>query len=448
MPQTTHHSTRTERPRALIVTVQPQLQTDAEHGVACRELERLAHTLGLDVVGTEHQKRTDPSPATYVGSGRLRQIAQLTGGPGTPPSHGDDDEEAQAPEAPRAELDPPVELVLVQDTLSPRVHRALEHALGVEVLDRTGLILEIFERRARTHEAKLELEIARLHYELPRLRDDTSKRGRRGGGGRGERGDTVVAMGKERIRARIAQLEDELERRQAAGATRRERRRQQTFQVALVGYTNAGKSSLMRGLTGSEVLIEDQLFATLGTTARQLDPPASPPVVVADTVGFIRELPHELVASFRSTLREAAEADLVLLVMDASDPAWPDHLEVTRETLEAIGVEPRRVRLVFNKRDRLDAEAREAIAEAHPGARLVSAHQRTGLEALREVILEAQRDAMVEAELRVPFVAGALRAEIHDGARVLEERHDERGSILRVCARRADLARWRDAGAT
>jgi GTP-binding protein HflX len=191
----------------------------------------------------------------------------------------------------------------------------------------------------------------------------------------------VIALGKERIRERIAQLEAELEMVRRTFRARKKQRKEEVYLVALVGYTNAGKSSLMRGMSGSEVLVEDKLFATLGTTARQLEPPASPPVVLSDTVGFIQDLPHELVASFRSTLEEAADADLILLVLDASDPNWREHLEVTRETLGTIDVDERRVRIVFNKCDALEervarADPRCASARAVRGAYAFALHAR------------------------------------------------------------------------
>jgi GTP-binding protein HflX len=443
-----HHDVRDPgAPRALLLTPQIQTQTDEEHERATEELGRLATTLGLEVVGVETQKLERLSPATYVGSGRLREIAERTGGKGEPPKFGstpeadvsEDEEEAGDAD----ESAPTIDLVVTLHALDARLLHTLEYALGVEVLDRVGLILEIFERRARTNQARVELEIARLRYELPRLRRATKKRGRTGGGGgRGERGNTAAAMGRERIRMRIDQLEGELEGMRKGEKTRRSRR-ERIYQVALVGYTNAGKSSLMRGLTGSGVYVQDELFATLGTTARRLDPPVSPPLVVSDTVGFIQDLPHELVSSFHSTLAEAADADLVLHVLDASSPSWPQHMAVTREALETVGVEADRVQLVFNKCDQLHADQRAELRDAHPDAWQTSAHDEGELGGLRASILGAQREGFSEETLRVPWALGAVRAEIFDAAHVLEERHDEEGSWLRVRADARDLERWR-----
>ncbi len=427
-------SSTTGTTRALVLAVQPQLRSDAQHHASCQELEALAKTLGFEVVEVRSQKRTSASRDTYVGAGSLKDLADFLNGPGP---------DASVTKTWSRSDEAPVDLVLVNDTLSPKLQRRLERALDVEVIDRSGVILEIFERRARTRQARLEVEIARLRYELPRLRDDTTKRGRQGGGGRGEQGDTIVSLGKQRIRMRITTLEAELSGLQTAGHVRK-RRRQDVFQVALVGYTNAGKSSLMRGLTGNEVLVEDQLFATLDTTVRQLSPVPSPPVVVADTVGFIQDLPHELVASFRSTLDEAGDADLLLLVLDASDSVWTSHLEVTSETLAELDIDPSRIQLVFNKCDRLDDDERAALLEGHPDAVLTSAHDRDALASLRQMILDVQERGLCEELVGLPHEHGALRAEVHAKARVLSEKHDAWGSVLHVLARPEHLERWHD----
>ncbi len=418
--------------RALILAVQPQLRTDAEHEASCQELEALARTLGFDVVEVRSQKRTRLSLDTYVGGGVLERLAQELGGPGV---------DATFSQTWAREHDCPVDIVLVNDALSPKLGRTLERALDVEILDRAAVILEIFERRARTRQARLEVEIARLHYELPRLRDDTTKRGREGGGGRGERGDKLVALGKRRLRMRITALEAELDALQGASQMRK-RGRQEIYQVALVGYTNAGKSSLMRGLTGNDVLVEDQLFATLDTTVRQMSPKTSPAIVVTDTVGFIQDLPHELVASFRSTLEEAQDADLLLLVLDASDPTWSAHLDVTSTTLTELGVDPSRIQIVFNKCDRLSEPERLGLQTGHPRAILTSAHDPRALASLHRSVLEIQERGLCEEFLGLPHGSGALRAEVFAHARVLEERHNLWGTVLRVRASSEHLERW------
>src|SRR6202041_1432345 len=252
-------------------------------------------------------------------------------------------------DAPQIERDPQTtpkpEFVIVDQEISPNQARNLERATGPRVLDRTGVIVEIFHRHAHSREAKLQVEIARLKYIAPRLRESVSGGERQQGAGSGE---SDLDLEKRAIRDRLAELKEQLAAIQKESDQRRSARRDQ-LRVALVGYTNAGKSSLMRALTGSEVLVANQLFATLDTTVRALQPEASPRVLVADTVGFIKQLPHDLVASFKSTLDEALEASLLLFVVDASDPTYQAQLEVSRSVLREIGADTVPSRLVLNK---------------------------------------------------------------------------------------------------
>lgn len=431
------HSLSLKPPRALLLAIQPPERSDAEVSSSLQEMERLAGTLGIATRGTEVQKRTGASATTFVGSGKLKEVAALIGAT----TRGNEPDAAGPSDA----ADPPspaVDLVLVDAELSPRQQRALELALGVEVLDRTAVILEIFEKRARTREAMLEVEIARLRYDLPRRRDNASRDDRRGGGGRGARGDTNLELSKERIRDRISRLTSELAAVQARGAVQRARG-QDAFQAVLVGYTNAGKSSLMRGLTGSQVPVEDKLFATLGTTVRQIRPATTPPILVSDTVGFIKNLPHELVASFRSTLDAALDADHILWVVDASDPDWRDQLEVTRDTLESLGAGRIPRTLVLNKIDRASADARERLAAEFPEAVQVSALDARDLVHLHGILVGAQGRGLHETSLMVPFSRGRMLGEIHQKAHVMEERHTEDGTVLRLRAGMANLERWR-----
>jgi GTP-binding protein HflX len=278
---------------------------------------------------------------------------------------------------------------MIDAALSPGEHRSLAKAIAAEVIDRPQLILRLFALRARTREAQLTVQIAQERYALPRLRDDTSKQGREGGGGRGERGNTQVALAKERARARIRGLERELERVQQM-AERQRARRQDERRVALVGYTNAGKSSWLRALTGSETLIADKPFATLDTTVRALArKSASPdPVLITDTVGFLRDLPHELVPSFRATLVEAREAELCLVVVDASDANFREQLEVTERTLDGIGASDVPRQLLFNKIDRVDAATRERLADEWPHALQVSSASEASVAQVRALIVD------------------------------------------------------------
>jgi GTPase len=321
----------------------------------------------------------------------------------------------------------------------------LNKQLEVEVIDRTDVILRVFARRARTRTAQLEVELAGLKYEAPRVRDVQSLNDRAGGGGgRGERGHTNVELRKQEIRSRVARIESELEKLRPLEQRQRDRRGELPA-VALVGYTNAGKSSLMRGLTGSEVLVEDKLFATLGTTVRAISPSTIPRILLADTVGFIKNLPHELINSFRSTLDEAREADLLLLVVDSSDPRWPEQLEVTRTTVADLGPGVPPSLLVFNKIDQVTPEQLADIARAYPEAVTMNALDPVDLRHLRQKLIEFCETRMVLDVLPVPLADGRLQADIRAHARVLEERVDDDGTTLhlRVRAMPQSLARWR-----
>lgn len=295
------------------------------------ELFRLASTLGVRVTDYELVARAKPRAATFLGSGRLADLASRIGA--IPPAAEDDEETTDTGRQATPPPKPNYDLVLVDAHLSPRQQNQLEDGLGVPVLDRTAVILNIFESRAQTREARLEVELARLRFDLPRVRQTGTGDDRRGGGGRGERGHTNVQLEKMRIRDRIATIARDLAALQQQDDARRTQRAE-VWTAALVGYTNAGKSTLMRNLTGADVLAEDKLFATLGTTVRRLHPAATPPILVCDTVGFIRALPHELVASFHSTLDQAHTARLRLLIVDASDPEWRQQLACVRETLD------------------------------------------------------------------------------------------------------------------
>ena len=421
-----------ERQSAVLVGVQTPAVSDEDHAAHLAELGRLVRTLGYDPVATLTQRRPGTGSATVLGSGKLKALAELTGGPGVVASgaavrtsrarerwaaeaaeEAAEEAEEAAEEAEAAEeeategpaaapaLPPGVRptVVVVDHELSPSQLRNLEKATGVTVLDRTGVIVDIFHRHARSREARLQVEMARLKYLAPRLRESAGRSERQAGRGAG---DTAVELDRRRIRDRLAELGEELAVVQQAQDQRRHARRDQ-LRVALVGYTNAGKSSLMRALTGSEVLVADQLFATLDTTVRALHPASRPRVLVSDTVGFIRKLPHDLVASFRSTLDEALEASLLLTVVDASDPTFEAQLEVTRAVLREIGADQVPGRLLLNKADRLDAAARRELQARFPEAILLSAKVPGDVAGLRQVVLDFFEGQFVEADLVIPY---------------------------------------------
>lgn len=471
--------------RAVVVAVQLQGVTNEELGSSMEELERLAKTLGLSPVARVTQRRAKLASGMVLGEGKLKELAAWTGGTGEVPAfskpgkkrndeeeetdedddegedegEGEDGEGAEGaeaedgeaaltaaaaesddepgassdPTAPRSE-DEQVQVVLVDHDLTPTQQRNLERATGVDVLDRTSVILEIFHRHAKTREARLQVEIARLRYLAPRLRESGGGGDRvRGGiGGKGA-GETSLELDRRRIRDRIAELRGELATIEGGAKTRRQRRGSLPT-VALVGYTNAGKSSLMRALTGSEVLVADKLFATLDTTVRALAPRTEPPILVSDTVGFIKKLPHDLVASFRSTLEEAGNADLLLHVVDASDPAAADQLAVTREVLREILAEEQPSWLVLNKIDRVDEAGRAALAEKYPKALQLSAKDASDVAALRERLIENFAGALEEVELDVPWALHRVLHELHERTTILSEQHHEEGTRVKVRA--------------
>ena len=454
-PAKAARSPGSDQDRAVLVGVQLPGVSDADHAADLAELERLATTLGLEVAGTVTQRRDALAAAAVLGEGKLKELAALTGGKGIVPS-GAPEVKSKARArwagatgtevksgAPAEEGDGPdrAGVVVVDHELTPSQARNLERATGARVLDRTGLIVDIFHRHARSREARLEVEIARLTYVAPRLRESPGGRERQRGRGAGE---AAVELDRRKIRDRIAELREQLAAIQKEQENRRHARQDQ-LRVALVGYTNAGKSSLMRALTGSQVLVEDKLFATLDTTVRALQPETKPRVLVSDTVGFIKKLPHDLVASFRSTLAEALEASLLLYVVDASDPAHEAQLQVTREVLREIDADSVPSLLLLNKADRLGPREAEALLREHEaeGAMLVSAHDAKDVIRIREAILAFFDARMIEATLVVPYAKQGLLGEVYESARVVSESYDDDATRLTVRALPAAVARLR-----
>jgi GTP-binding protein HflX len=472
------HLTETDqRPTAVVVAVQFPDVTDAELASSIAELERLAKTLGLDPIGRLTQRRGGLATGIVLGEGKLKELAEWTGGTGVVPAFskpgrrkadedddedGDEDEagdadsgeaadaatggEPSSPPAAGAVKPPPrAKVVIVDHDLTPTQQRNLERATGVDVLDRSSVILEIFHRHARTREARLQVEIARLKYLAPRLREGGGggDRVRGGVGGKGA-GETSLELDRRRIRDRIAELRHELSQIEGGARTRRERRSDLPT-VALVGYTNAGKSSLMRALTSTDVYVADKLFATLDTTVRRLQPPTEPPILVTDTVGFIKKLPHDLVASFRSTLDEAGDADLLLHVVDASDAAHADQIAVTREVLREISADVVPTWILLNKIDRVDPETRAVLADRYPTALQLSAKDRSDVVTLHDRLIEQFAGKLEDAELDVPYTAQRLVHQIHERAKVLAEEHHDTGTRLTIRAPSRILAELRAA---
>jgi GTP-binding protein HflX len=442
---------------AVVVGVLLPTVSAHEQAASLAELERLVSTLGYRPVARVTQARPSLSPAAVLGEGKLAELAELTGGSGVPHpkrgrktgklararlsaerADGDEDEE---PSSPGDDGEKKVGLVAVDHDLSPSQARNLEHAVGVPVLDRTGVIIEIFHRHARSREARLQVEMARLKYLSPRVRESPSGKERQAGRGAGE---AAIELDRRRIRDRIAELKDQLEAVQKEQGTRRAQRRD-ARRVVLVGYTNAGKSSLMRALTGSAVLVEDRLFATLDTTVRALTPEVRPRILVSDTVGFIRDLPHDLVASFKSTLDEALDASLLLQVVDAADPSAELQTRITSEVLEEIGAGDVPRRVVMNKIDRLSPEAQTELAAEHPDAWLVSAHDPTSVLELRSKLVQFFEAEFVTAELKVPYDRQSMIRELYESGRVEAERYEEDGVHVRFRGDRPTIERIKSA---
>jgi GTP-binding protein HflX len=340
-------------------------------GRSLEELARLTDTAGARVLDTLAQKRGAIHPATFIGRGKLDEVKS----------------QVEATDA---------DMVIFDDDLSPAQMRNLEKTLGCKVVDRSELILDIFARRARTRESRLQVELAQLEYTLPRL-TGMWKHLERQAGGIGTRGpgETQLETDRRIVRERIARLKKELVAVERERETQRRRRRRE-FRAAIVGYTNAGKSTLFNALTRSRVLVEDRLFATLDATTRQLVSPSRQVVLLTDTVGFIRKLPHHLVASFHSTLVEAIEADLLLHVVDAADPNFRRQIAAVEEVLDEILETPRPTTLVFNKCDLLeDADVMAGLRVEFPGSFAVSARNGEGLEALRTYLWSQSAERVV-----------------------------------------------------
>lgn len=433
------HLHQKTKAKAVLVGVQLPDTANAEHEASLDELARLAKTLGFEVIARVSQKRKAPAPGTVLGEGKVNELAQWTGGPGLASlaANADDDLDSLHAEAEGQDLGlkEKANLVIFDCEITPNQLMLLEKATGVEVLDRTGVILEIFHKHARSSEARLQVELAKLGYLAPRLRASRVGQDRQGGGiGAKGAGETAHELDRRRIRDRMAELRQQL---QGIGRENANRRSQRVGipTVALVGYTNAGKSSLMRALTGSQVLVEDKLFATLDTTVRSLYPETSPRILVSDTVGFIKKLPHGLVASFRSTLDEALSASLLLYTVDASDPTFRSQLKVTQDVLAEIDAGSIRSLLVFNKIDRLSQEELESLRAEFPQAVFISTINPEDIKKIREMILTVFEEGMTEQSFLIPFTRGDLIGQIRKTARVLSEIHHEQGTELLLRAK-------------
>jgi len=405
--------TRNPAERALLIAV--DWHDDGwDLGSSLEELAHLAETADLNVVGSATQRLPHPHPGHYVGSGKLDEIKQL-----------------------RETLE--YDVVLVNDELSPSQLRHLEDAVGVKVIDRTALILDIFARRAQTHEGRLQVELAQLEYRLPRLTRMWTHLSRQAVGGVGLRGpgETQLEVDRRQARRRISLIKEQLGEVHRHRQLYRERRRRQNLPVvALVGYTNAGKSTLLNALSGSSVLVEDKLFATLDPTTRRVTLPSGRAVLITDTVGFINNLPTLLVAAFRATLEEVLEASLLVHVMDVAHPRAAEQASTVQRVLEDLGADNRRTITVMNKIDRLpDGATADEAREAHGIPRdgvPVSARTGAGLDHLLQRVDDAlaAETRLVEVQVVVPYAQTGLVDLFRRRGQVASEGYTETGTLL------------------
>src|SRR5690242_13812503 len=400
--------------RAILVGA-PRKRSNARHSVVehLEELERLVDTAGGVVVGEVTQQIDKPNPATYLGKGKVDELR----------------EEITAKNA---------SLIVFDDELSPSQGKNIEDATGQRVMDRAELILDIFATRARSSEAKMQVELAQLQYMLPRLMRMWAHLEKfRGGIGVRGPGETQLETDRRLINHRIKLLKQRLQEVQKSREVQRSGRRD-AFRASLVGYTNVGKSSILRAIGNDpKVFVEDRLFATLDPLTREIDLGENSKVLLTDTVGFIRKLPHDLVASFRATLEEVNEADLLLHVIDASHPNWEEQRQVVDQVLAELGAAEKPVLYVFSKIDALPepelTALRERIGNLLPGASVfVSSVSQGGLEPLRRALLVAVRRGTEVAEIRLRAEDGKLLAEIYRTGSVLSQRNDDGEIVLRA----------------
>lgn len=393
-----------KRERAVIVAVDTGTY-DIEMSIA--EIRALCNTAGADVVGEVVQKRDRPDNSSFIGSGKILEAKEL----------------CEALEA---------DLIVVDAELSGTKLRNLEDAVGIDVVDRTTLILDIFAGAATSAEGKLQVELAQLSYRLPRLAGSRTALSRLAGGiGTRGPGESKLESDRRYIRSRVAALKERLsDMEKRRDQTRRDRTKSGVPVVALVGYTNVGKSSLLNALTGSEVLAEDKLFATLDPTVRRLSVGDLQQVVVVDTVGFVSRLPHTLVEAFKSTLEEIKYADLIIKVADASTDIWSDQLAVTIKVIEELGCADIPAITVFNKCDKIDTAA------ALPGIS-VSAKTGKGLDTLIDEISKTLSERVIRCTVKIPFDKLSLASMIREHGNIISENFEEDGALITATIERA-----------
>jgi GTPase len=392
------------RERAVLVGVGPGIVEDD-----LDELAALADSAGAEAVARVVQTRSDPDPGTFVGKGKVQEIHDLVHATGA-------------------------DAVILDDELSAGQLRSLEERLRVKVIDRTALILDIFALHARSREGKAQVELAQLNYLLPRLRGWGEAMSRLGGGiGTRGPGETKMEVDRQHIRRRISKLRRDIaDLARTRDVKRSQRQRSGIPQIAIAGYTNAGKSTLMNAIASSDALVADQLFATLDPMTRRITLPGGRDATISDTVGFVAKLPHDLVEAFRSTLEEVTLASLVVHVADASSPHLPEQIRSVREVLEEIGAGSIPEVLALNKIDVLSSEQRSILGRRHEGATQVSAITGEGVDDLEAAIAEALPRPATEMTLLVPYGREDVTARLHREGEVISSHSASRGTIVRA----------------
>ena len=404
-----------EREQAIVVgMITPKAKRGAV-GDYLDELVLLADTAGADVRHKITQERDRIDPASFIGSGKVQQIADLV------------------------DLEK-IDLVIFDDDLSPVQIRNLEKSIKCKIIDRSGLILDIFASRAKTKEAMTQVELAQLQYMLPRLtRQWTHLSKQFGGVGTKGPGETQIETDRRAIRARISHLKEKLNRITKEREVQR-RGRKELSRVAMVGHTNAGKSTLLRLLSGADVLIEDRLFATLDTTVRQVHLGPGKTILLSDTVGFIRKLPSHLIASFKSTLAEAAEADILLHIVDISHPKFREQISVVNDTLDELGASGKPTITVFNKIDRLaDRSVVNELRHEYIPSVFISAERGINVSTLTDSLLEILNLNDSEETLRVPQSDYRTIAKLHEIAEILQEEYEDNAVKVRFRINRKNM---------
>ena len=407
----------TDRERCIIVGVSTRSVGRVETEEYLNELELLADTAGADVVARMSQDRDRIDSATFIGKGKVEEIHKLI-------------------------VEQTIPLVIFDDDLSAVQVRNLERILECKVLDRSGLILDIFVSRAKSNEARTQVELAQLQYLLPRLtRQWTHLSKQFGGIGTKGPGETQIETDRRIIRSRISHLKEKLERISQQRSTQRKGRLHHT-RAALVGYTNTGKSTLLNLLSGSDVFVENRLFATLDPTTRLVPLNPSIQMLMTDTVGFIRKLPHHLVASFKSTLEEVTEADLLLHVVDVSSSTFEEQIKVVKDTLMELGADDKPTLMVFNKIDLLsDRTILQTLADEYPHRVFISAMRGINILGLKDEVLTLLKKEFVEETFRVRQDQQKLISQLHSAGEVLERIYEDAEVVLRMRIRRKDKER-------